>query len=422
MNSKLLRQLQAVDWDFPHSDVDTSSAIHWYPGTFPSQMPSTLVEALAHPNSIVFDPYAGIGTTGVESLRLGKRAWCVDQSPIGCLASYVMSGLILSKAIGYAPPSPSLIAVEKAVLKLQTQSDLFTYAEDPSLDRNLTHLIRPTPAEMYSFICQKMPPKWNLLEPWFESNTLQSVKKCLNRLHSSDISAFAKLIGLLMISSSLRTASSQNKSWGHIADNVLPDNYEHKDFMELCKRWLSRTRSNIAKTNVTQLSADQQKVIRMWISCHDWRSEIKPIVHPHIKCDILITSPPYSGAIDYSRAQRLSLYMLGYSNEDITLLGKQEIGARRKRSSSVSESTWATELAFCLLTQLYFLAPIATAAIVLPHEDHGRKQGSMRLGEIFYQGGWQRVISIDRSIRQIRTRQSWTSIKRETLEIFEKGQ
>ncbi len=421
MNPRLLRQLQAVDWDFPRNDTESTSAIHWYPGTFPSQLPGTMVEALSEDVSLIFDPYGGIGTTAVEALRLGRKGWCVDQNPIGSLASYIMAGLILAKALDYPMPFPTLLAMERIIIGPLLQSDLFTYSDESSIDLDLEQLIRPIPREMLAALSCKMPSNWDSLRPWFEPNTLQAVKKIHARLMSSELSSFGKLVGLLMISACLRPACSQTRSWGHIADNVLPSEYEQKDFPGLCKRWLCRACGILARTRVTPIPTGQKQAIRVWVSCHDWRTGTMPSVRPNRKCDLLITSPPYSGAIDYTRAQRLSLYLLGWTDHDIITLGNSEIGARRKRSKALSESDWANELGVCLKEQLSFLSPRATAVIVLPHEDHGRKEGSVRLGEVFREANWERVFSVDRSIRQVRTRQSWTSIKMETVEMFQKG-
>jgi len=421
MDSNLLRQLKAVDWDFPRDDSESSRSIHWYPGTFPAQLPGTLVEALSDADSLVFDPYGGIGTTAVEALRLGRKAWCVDQNPIGNLAAYVMSGLILAKGMGFPMYLSTLVAVERMLGGPLLQSDLFTFSDEHAIDIELEKLIRPTPADMLAAISSSTAPSWNLLSPWFETSTLKVVKKTHSRLLSSEVSDFGKLVGLLMISASLRPASSQTRSWGHIADNVLPDEYEQKDFHQLCKRWLFRVCGALARAQVAKMTVGQKHAIRVWVSSHDWRTDKLPLVRPTRKCDLLITSPPYSGAIDYTRAQRLSLYLLGFDDSSISAMGQHEIGARRKRSSVLSESTWADELGEGLRTQLDFVTSEAPIVFVLPHEDHGREGGSLRLGEVLRLAGWRKTYSVDRSIRKLRARQSWTSINRETLEVFQKA-
>jgi DNA modification methylase len=51
---------------------------------------------------------------------------------------------------------------------------------------------------------------------------------------------------------------------------------------------------------------------------------------PPFPVDLLVTSPPYADAIDYTFAQRLSLYLIGYDDFQIKNISNVEIGARRK--------------------------------------------------------------------------------------------
>ncbi len=223
-----------------------------------------------------------------------------------------------------------------------------------------------------------------------------------------------------MVSAVLRPSSSQTRSWGHIADNVYPKEFIVKDFISLCSRWLNRTESIISKAETSKTSKKRSESIKLWLSMHDWTEKSIPKIRPRSKANLLITSPPYAGSIDYTRGQRLSLYLLGYSDEELTGFGEHEIGARRKRFKPNSELQWAKELAEAISSQLEFVDAESTIALILPHKDHGREAGSHYLNKILKLAGWKKVFTADRSIRQIRTRQSWTSIKRETVEVYSK--
>jgi hypothetical protein len=222
-----------------------------------------------------------------------------------------------------------------------------------------------------------------------------------------------------MISACLRPASSQNKSWGHIADNVFPDQLIEKDPASLCKRWIERVRGGLNRVKAKELTTTSRKMTRLWISNHDWRKGSTPTIAPQSLAQLLISSPPYAGAIDYTRAQRLSLYLFGLDDTEVDLMGSSEIGARRKRMKENSEANWAGELATSVQDQLKCLTVNSRVALILPHEDHGREIGSLRVGEVLESCGRGRIYVADRSIRQGRTRQSWTSIKRETIEVYE---
>lgn len=97
ISDKTLRQLNSIDWDFIEPLHGTSKILHWYPGTFPSELPCSLIQGLSNIDDLVLDPYAGVGTTGLEALRLGRKVWLVENNPIGCLASYVGGCLLLIK-------------------------------------------------------------------------------------------------------------------------------------------------------------------------------------------------------------------------------------------------------------------------------------------------------------------------------------
>ncbi|RJQ87747.1 MAG: hypothetical protein C4519_00420 [Desulfobacteraceae bacterium] len=422
MDPKLLRQLQAVDWDFPRWNKETTSAIHWYPGTFPSQLPAALIEALSQPNTLVFDPYAGIGTTGLEALRLGRNSWCVDQNPVGVLASYVMSGLVLYKAISLPHMSQDpLTILEEAIFGTKNKVGLLSYGKNDDAEI-FSKILSPQPDEMLSTMMSRMPTNWEMLCKWYEKDTLQQIRTTAEDLQMLVLPAFVKLIGMLMISSALRPSCSQTISWGHVADKVLPKTYEKKDFIGVCKKWIYRIRAILARATVVPRDINTSSVCAS-VSMHDWQSSDRLIRPSRGKSELLITSPPYGGAIDYVRAQRLSLYYLGFSEDDITQLGEHEIGSRRKRFSPQSLTMWASELSNCILDQLKFLTNDGYLVIILPHKDHGREEGAQKLNKVLNDINWQCVFKADRSIHQLRTRQkqTWTRIKRETIEIFEYG-
>jgi hypothetical protein len=76
-------------------------------------------------------------------------------------------------------------------------------------------------------------------------------------------------------------------------------------------------------------------------------------------------------------------------------------------------------LSKALERQLSWLDPAGFAAFILPHKDAGRSLGAEAISDVMSRSGWSLAFERDRSIRQIKARQSWTSIKQETLLIFE---
>jgi hypothetical protein len=163
---------------------------------------------------------------------------------------------------------------------------------------------------------------------------------------------------------------------------------------------------------------DEGSPIRAEIHLRDWS---QPVETGSAFADLLLTSPPYADAIDYTLAQRLSLYILGYDQDEIARLVAGEIGARRKRFSSVSRTRWSEQLCAALETQLTWVKPEGAVCLVLPHKDSGRSGGEDDLKATLLRLGWEQFFAKDRSIHQSHTRQSWTSIKKETILAFKKA-
>lgn len=421
ISARILRQLEQIDWDFSEHLPGTTKSIHWYPGTFPSDLPTTLIQALSTPGDLVIDPYGGIGTTALEALRQGRKAWIVEANPIGCLVAYVAGGILLLKGVNPKLPAMLVHMIRSIVIRSLDRKSSPSLIETDSrlageVDLILKRLIKPAPLQFSQPYSLK--PNTAKLAEWIEDRTLKDLGKVLHAIDEEDVGVVGRLLGLTMVSAILRPSSSQTRSWGHIADNVKPKEFVPKDVLGLCLRWLSRVDTILGKTEVARISPPQKQEVRYWLSAHNWLLPSLPPIIPHTKGQLIVTSPPYADAIDYTLAQRLSLYALGFKDEDIAGLCRDEIGARRKRFDSGSHKIWASALSESLVKQTKIMGLPSFAAFVLPHKDAGREQGNDALKEGMVANGWEPVLEIDRSIRQIRARQSWTSIKKETIYIF----
>lgn len=422
INLRLKRQLETLDWDFVEHLPGTSKAIHWYPGTFPSDLPCTLIQALSKPDDLIFDPYGGIGTTALEALRLDRKAWLVEGNPVGCLASYVAGGLILIKSQNERNLSILFEMLREIISGCEEAANTAPYEVvdttiKKEIDSALTKLMSPAPKAMNELF--KSEPLWDALSSWIHADTASDFKKISDALEIDRLGFFGRLLGLVMISAVLRPGSSQTQSWGHIADNVWPKEFVKKNAFRLCLLWLRRTENALSRTEVLKISEKSSNAKRFWVSMHSWTSQKKkPKIKPDCSANVLITSPPYAGAIDYTFAQRLSLYFFGFSEDHVKGFSQLETGARRKRFISDSMVAWASELVSSLSQQTEFMAETALISFVLPHKDAGRDIGPKRIEESLHESDWKKLIEIDRSIRQVRARQSWTSIKKETIQIY----
>jgi hypothetical protein len=261
-------------------------------------------------------------------------------------------------------------------------------------------------------------PARHCLAPWYGKNTLRRIIQLRNRFvkhPSSCVSA----VGLTMVSSIARQLSSQNKSWGHVADNVFPATRAEKDVRKAAVDWLRRTVNRVERSLKQQLDVPSSSRPLCYVREFNWLSgrELDLPERPQL----LVTSPPYAGAIDYTLAQRLSLYILGADEAAIMKLCLSESGARRKRFNKSHVAMWSHEVKMAVERQLAMMSAPAFAAFVMPHKDHGRDLGEVELKALMSSEGWSLEFEKHRSIRQVRARQSWTSIKRETILVFQSG-
>lgn len=414
-------ELRAVDWDFPTSIPGVGTSLHWYPGTFPNAVPATLIEAFTKPGGTVFDPYSGIGTTGFEALRQGRNALLTDANPVATAVAGLSCALVFAQRVAPMYVAAVLDDLSSTVQQEETgkQSLLdIPVVEGNPLGGSATHLkaLNEQARQLLS-TCIPRQPHVDALAPWFHKRTFKDLLALYSVLTDESKSPLLRLAGAVMVSAVARSASSQTASWGHIADNCLPKDFSLKSVHYQCRIWLAkvaRTMREVHVRNWTGGVPEQGVVLR-----HNWLYEpTRYLQERKGTVDLLITSPPYSSAIDYTLSQRLSHYLFGFSDDEVMNFVSEEIGARRKRFQPAPEEVWATQLASSLECQLSLMRDDGVVCVILPHKDAGRHLGAAAFETVMKQFNWRPMWSTSRSIRQSRTRQSWTSIQKEALLIF----
>lgn len=421
LSPPIIRELKAVDWNFPKASSELLRSPHWYPGTFPPELPSTLIQATTAPGDLIFDPYGGVGTTSTEALRLKRRAWCVELNRIGALTAYVSGFVQLIREHG---PGLLGILLNSLARKIAASEgyNLFSEAHstesDTDIDALVGKLVSPTPREFLNQLLLAPEANSDALAIWFHANILEQVLRFTKSLAEQDCVTL-RLLGLMALSANLKALSSQTRSWGHIADNVRPKALTDKDLAGGLRRWFTRFSNSIEKTNLHSVpSIVELQVPCLHISIHNWTETDPVLLKPAESSTALITSPPYGGAIDYVLSQRLSYYLLGANEETLLAEQRNEVGARRRRFSDKSRNVWAQSLCECVERQLGYLDDNGTLILVMPHKSEGRANGNEIVDDTLKSLDWIKRFSIDRSIRTQRTRQAWTSIKRETISIY----
>ena len=339
-NVELVRAVGGLDWDFISSRKGYLAPLHWYPGTFVRPLSAAIIQACTDIGDRVLDPYCGIGTTAVSASTLHRVSSIADINPVAALTAFASTALV-SLAATQKEQAYAALQLCEALNRASSKSphqfipglDTLT----PWSDEWCSHVVRPSASVFWDACAESRTPNTEGLSDWFSRRGLEEVLTLYERFMDVERVDLPRILAFVMISSALRTASSQNASWGHIADNVRPKEYKTKIFSSITSRWIKSARKTVEWAASFRRQND--------VGAHELFVGDSQNFSPTGQSRLLLTSPPYAGAIDYVLSQRLSLYLLGYSEQKIMQLVAAETGARRKRFKANSEQDWSEQVA-----------------------------------------------------------------------------
>ncbi|ACH37359.1 hypothetical protein Gbem_0328 [Citrifermentans bemidjiense Bem] len=305
-----LKRLDRINWDFPSAGTELGSvhSIHWFPGNYIPQIPAALIQVLSRTGEVVFDPFGGSGTTAIEALKLGRFAVVSDR---------------ISACVQITEAKLSLLG-------------------NP-LDRDVCNKIFSSLT--FEHLCQSTQIGVNGegraedLECWYSSETLgqlryiwkiielqsSQVQKVLFALFSNVLFACASTNG-----SRTHTGKLRRHHWGWVADNVRPKELIFHNAIELfCKNLRAVMDTNRGPISTTA------KVIQQDARNMELEDE---------SVDLVVTSPPYAGVIDYTHANRLLYLWMGWP------MGEEradEIGARYRRNRKNAVEEYLSDMRLC---------------------------------------------------------------------------
>jgi DNA methylase len=309
ISNHLISRLRNIDWDFPGSPSESPfSAIHWHPARFASQVPSSLIGLLSKPGDLVLDPFVGSGTTLVEAQRLGRRSIGIDLSPIACL-------------IARAKTIPSSFGrIERAIERL-----------DKDAQNRLAKSV-------FAKGCKADAPA-SVQQKWYTTRALDDLAVLW-----SLIGTYAGIEGTLskaVFSAILLPVCRETRHWGYVCDNSTPHGSYDRDVLSEYQNLLKRFHAAYAEREADRSSMPERKVKipPAKVHCGDVRQVISRL--PPESIDLVVTSPPYFGVSDYTKAQRLSMEWFGIEIEPLRL---KEIGARSKRHRTTASDEYLSEI------------------------------------------------------------------------------
>ncbi len=321
-------RLDRIDWDFPRTGNLRGSVheLHWFPGNFIAQIPAALIQVLSAPGDVVLDPFGGSATTAVEALRLGRRAITSDRLSAAALIGRAKLGL-LGKALERRRRGEILASL---AFEHQCRSELpGSHGEGGN----------PILASWYApGTLAQLRYLWRLVE-----SEPAPARQVLTAVFSDVLFDCASTGG-----ARTRTGKLRRHHWGWIADNVLPTTLvEHNAVALFCERLASVSDGEHGFASSSALLMQQ---------------DARHLALANDTVDLVVTSPPYVGVIDYTHANRLLYAWMGWS---MALERQDEIGARfrRNRRNAVAEYRADMRLARDEIRRV--LRPGAYCAIVI---------------------------------------------------------
>lgn len=399
---KVINMCRNVNWDFSHKSYINSNEIapfncrkhHWYPATFVPELPFTLIEILTKPNAVIYDPFSGIGTTYFQSLILNRKPIATENCKIAI--NYMRS---LHKLFN---PNNNLYKVKEYLIKLN-----FNFYGDKDYTLNVPNHINV-----------------QALRPWYSARTFNQLCYLFQKEEEScdEIIKAAMRIG---ISSILVKASSQNRGWGYIADNVLPKQNDLKDkkalalFISTVNGLLDDIADHLKLVDSSYSQLYSEVLENDTIISGDV-NECKQIKDGTI--DAIITSPPYPNMADYVMSQRLSYY---YMNYDIVNDLDHEIGPRKKRRNKNSLSEYLIRMKDLNRTFYSKLKNGAYLCYVMPSFGESEKERKQIIDELMQDLLDIGMIKVDEIVRLLPSKQrshnvKWATLETEKIYIYRK--
>lgn len=395
LSSRYKRLLNELDWDCQDHLHNKASlnVLHWYPASFITAIPGNIIDIFTEPGDMVWDPFCGSGTSALEAYRKGRNFFGNDISEIAILISNAKISLAISR---------NKVHTEFNKIKRELQRIEF----DKSFNISPSSKLITDASQLCSY---------NELLPWYNEFTFENLLSLYGYLHTYPCDKHFKLIYLTIFLSVTKLACAQQKTWGHIADNVLPT----KD--QLSKEY-NVYQGFIRKLTKVEEHLNNLIIVRKGGKCRLKVDDARQCT-PSSRADIVITSPPYPSMADYLTSQRLEYLWLGYDVADINRYKQMEVGARFRRHSPKRNEMYLDGMKQCFANIIKNVKNNGLVVIVLPDFRNG--DGRRTVIEHFIQFMSSKLNFIYKISRTIDENNRWSpfkKLKEETLYIWRKNE
>ena len=279
-----------------HDQSLMTHGLHKYPAKFFPELPRWLIKRYSQENDTILDPFTGSGTTNVEALLTKRNSVGIDVDPF-------------SRFIARVKVTPLLESELKPTQKKLFESILNYHS---------------------SLISESDLPVFPYRDNWFDKEILFELSYLRKQVQQLDTQEKIKDFYRVCLSSIIRSVSNADDNCTRtVIRKKLNKSVRPSDALKkFAKSVMTKVPKIIAfsKNYPSDITVDFPE-----------NMDARGIEFGEGYFDLAVTSPPYVNAVDYPRTHQLEMYWLGFAQNSLTTLKKQNVG-----TESVSASDYKT--------------------------------------------------------------------------------
>ena len=276
-------------------EADSLHSLCSYLGAYPPSLANYFIRYFSDEGDLVFDPFSGRGTTLLEARLLKRKAIASDLNPIA---------LALSKAKSKFLELPKIL---NRIDELEADYDYALYLPEANAQTEEIHLIfHPRTLAQLCYL------RYSLLE---SKNSIDEllIGTVLGIMHGGERKDGTS--GYLSISMPNTFSMSPEYVRRFVQTKQL--NREFRDVFKILKEKIIRT---YEKHSAPKNEGEVYKADIKELSLH---SQIKKLNN---KIDLILTSPPYLGVVNYARQNWIRSWFLNENPEKVSDILDDDLG------------------------------------------------------------------------------------------------
>lgn len=277
VNSLPESPIELGQYQFDKAKVNVGNhTIHKYPAKYIPQFPSwALKYAKCTSRSLVLDPFCGSGTSLVEAGLLGCTSVGVDISPLAIL-----------------------------ITKAKTSTGRFDETDIKDFIKSVLQAADSERADIFNELSLSIGKEYKGMHRtwsnWFRPNELSCLLALRRAIHSTDADNEIKILALVCLSSILKASS-------YLSEDQIKVRFEHgkvlKDPMVTFPKYFLEQADIQREISKKYRNAKANFQVELG-------SAVK-LPYQVGKVDLIVTSPPYINAVDYTMTHKYNLFTLG---------------------------------------------------------------------------------------------------------------